>query len=68
MTRLIRHVRLGEKGGKWRGGVNFVLNYRSSFVIFFLPSVVNVDHVIGFLSNHNDSQNREKKEISRITL
>lgn len=68
MTRLIRHVRLGEKGGKWRGGVNFVLNYRSSSVIFFLFSVVNVDHVKGFLSNHNDSQNREKKEISRITL
>lgn len=45
-----------------------MLNYRSSSVIFFLFSVVNVDHVKGFLSNHNDSQNREKKEISRITL
>lgn len=55
------------KRGKWRGGVNFVLNYRSSSVVcfFFLSSVVNVK---GFLSNHNDSQNREKKEISRITL
>lgn len=56
------------KRGKMKGGVNFVLNYRSSSVIFFLFSVVNVDHVKGFLSNHNDSQNREKKEISRITL